>query len=140
MAPGTKQENACRQQYDFRQKKKIIVSIKFSHRCPTMLAKGDIMYVASTRDKTNLLSSTSSMQRKAAQFKQYARDDSNLVNTQKSKNRMKEMSQKCMRYKASVENVVNVRADTKNDNIISRRSNCEEAEEKTVLFAKKIMN
>ena len=64
MAPGTKQENTCRQRYDCRRTKKISVSIKFSHRCPTMLAKEDIMYVASPSrdDETN----PSSMKRKAA--------------------------------------------------------------------------
>ena len=93
------------------------MSIKFSHRCPTILAKEDITYVASHSryDETN----PSSMKRKAAQFKQYARDGSNLVDAGEIKNAMKEMSKKCMKYKASIEHVVNIRADAKNDNIIS---------------------
>ena len=97
--------------------KKISVSIKFSHRCPTMLAKEDITYVASPSrdDETN----PSSMKRKAAQFKRYARDESNLVDAGKIKNAMKEMNKKCMKYKASIEHVVNIRADAKIDNLIS---------------------
>ena len=31
------------------------------------------------------------------------------------------MSQKCMRHKASIEHVVNVGADAKNDNLISKQ-------------------
>ena len=71
------------------------MSIKFSHRCPTILAKEDITYVASPSrdDETN----PSSMKRKAAQFKRYARDESNLVDAGKIKNTMKEMNKKCMK-------------------------------------------
>ena len=78
------------------------------------------MYVAGSSSDTNTTSTHSNkIKRKAAQLNWYACDETKFIDVQKFHNNFNKKIQKVVIYKATIKNVVNVKANEKIESLIA---------------------